>query len=209
MEKESLTGFCNRRKRFNITPFVSFWLPEVWIVKGSHQVTVFHESLGKVRNQKRMAIERVVANDDGFGFAFRLPDVTFELCSIMLKPFFNMFCALLEFMWILLVWWWHHHDSLEFFTSYIDWNGLEVKKIVNVLVSQFLLFVCGWFLLVDFLSPYFLRIFCWGKWEIVTISQHRHFCMREWWKYGCFCRTRSFLVNHFGSIGLHNSLKRS
>ena len=50
MEKESLAGFCNRCKWFNISPFISFWLPEVRIVKGSHQVTVFHESLGKVRN---------------------------------------------------------------------------------------------------------------------------------------------------------------
>lgn len=156
-----------------------------------------------------MTIERVVANDDGFGFAFGLPDVTFELCSIMLKPFLNMFCALLEFMRILLVWWWHHHDSLEFFTSYIDRNGLEVKKIVNVLVSKFLLFACGRFLLVDFLSPCFLGIFGWGKWEIVAICQHRYFWMGECWKRRCFCWARSILVNHFDSIGLHKFLKRS
>ncbi len=156
-----------------------------------------------------MTIQRVIANNDGFGFAFGLPDVTFELCSIMLEPFFNMFCALLEFVWILLVWWWHHHDSLEFFTSYINWNGLEVKKIVNILVSQFLIFACGRLFLVDFLSPCFLGIFCWGKWECAAISQHRHFWMGECWKNGCFRRARSFLVNHFGSIGLNNSLKRS
>jgi hypothetical protein len=33
--------------------------------------------------------------------------------------------------------------------------------------------------------------------------------MGEYWKNGCFHQARPFLENNFGSIGLHNSLKRS